>query len=111
MLMPPWQRVARATATMARYQLLPVWSKIQPTGKGLKACWSWDGIHQIPGRFCLEQAVGQRGGRGCRLVGLQRARLESAPTRLVPKAFSRKLSWKSGSESGSAAVVVPQHAA
>lgn len=45
------------------------------------------------------------------MVDLQKARLESASTRLVPQAFSRKLSWKSGRESGSAAVVVPQHAA
>ena len=45
------------------------------------------------------------------MVSLQRARLESASTRLVPQEFSGKSSWKSGRESGSAAVVVPQHAA
>ena len=89
----------------------PYGQEIQPTRKGLKACWSRDGIHQISGRIWLHQAVCQRGDRGCRLVDLQKARLESASTRLVPQEFSRKSSWESGRESRRAAVVVPQHAA
>ena len=85
--------------------------KIQSTRKGFRACWSRDGIHQIPGRIRLHQTACRRGSRGCRLVDLQKARLESASTRPLPQEFSRKSSWKSGRESGSAAVVVPQHAA
>jgi hypothetical protein len=58
---------------------------------------------------CIRRYFGE--DRGCRLAGLKKVSLESALIRLALPDFSRKLSWKSGRESGSATVVVAEHAA
>jgi hypothetical protein len=63
----------------------PYGQEIQATCNGFKAFWSGDGFHQILGRICLHQTARRGGGgRGCRLIGLQKASLESASTRRVP---------------------------
>jgi hypothetical protein len=47
--------------------------------KGFRAFWLEDRSRQIPGRnlFASNRISGE-GGRGCRLLGLKKARLESA---------------------------------
>jgi hypothetical protein len=55
--------------------------------KGLKACWSWDGIHQIPVEsVCIRQYVSEEivaadwsacRGRFCNKVGVRQKALSS----------------------------------